>query len=106
MARATSGILAALIPAICLGMSAPAMATSKTGAAVGGLIAGIAIGAAVSSAVNHPKTVYVPSPPKPKPSPNGFSPKPGVTCYPAVKACYNTNGSYNANWTWKVYAKK
>ena len=35
---------------------------------------------------------------------NAFSPK-GVTCYPAQQACYNKNGAYNANWTWKIYAK-
>jgi hypothetical protein len=28
-----------------------------------------------------------------------------VTCYPVQAACYNANGAFNANWTWKVYQR-
>ena len=82
----------------------PAIA-AKTGAVIGGIIAGAAVGAAVSSAINQPKTVYVPAPPQTQPWPQSFSPKPNIICYPAQRACYNVNGAYNANWTWKIYAK-
>jgi hypothetical protein len=78
---------------------------ARGGAVIGGLIVGAAIGAAVSGAINQPKTIYVPAAPPPQPWPKTYSPKPGITCYPAQQACYNVNGAYNANWTWKVYAR-
>jgi hypothetical protein len=34
-----------------------------------------------------------------------FSPIPHMNCYPAQRACYNANGAYNANWTYKIYAR-
>jgi hypothetical protein len=112
MARGILG--AVLIAALAsttgaVGMSVPAAAKDNTGAVVGGLIAGAVIGAAVAGSANHSSNIYVnprpPPPPKPDPWANGFSPKPGVKCYPTQKACYNNNGAYNANWTWKVYQK-
>ncbi len=96
------------------GLTTPAMAKSKNnnnaGAVIGGLVAGAVIGAAVAGSTKHPDTIYVnPRPPPPPPGPNpwknAFSPKPGVTCYPVQSACYNANGSYNGNWTWKVYQR-
>ncbi len=112
MARAILG--AVLIAALAsttgaVGTSVPAAAKDNTGAIVGGLIAGAVIGAAVAGSANHPTSIYVkptpPPPPKPDPWANGFSPKAGVTCYPSQHACYNRNGAYNANWTWKVYQR-
>jgi hypothetical protein len=110
MARALVGgtAIAGLVCAVLSGTSAPAVAKDNAGAVVGGLIAGAVIGAAVASAVQHPKKIYVnkpPPPPPPNPWANAFSPKAGVTCYPAQQACYNAGGAYNANWTWKVYAR-
>jgi len=95
------------------GVETPALAkdnkNNNAGAVVGGLIAGAVIGAAVASSTNHSKTIYVnptpPPPPRPDPWHNAFTPKPGVTCYPVQHACYNGNGAYNANWTWKVYQR-
>lgn len=82
---------------------------NNTGAVIGGLVAGAVIGAAVAGAATHPTQIYVnpapPPPPKPDPWKNAFAPKPGVTCYPVQHACYNANGAYNANWTWKVYQR-
>jgi len=101
---------AALAAALVVGAN-PAMAkNNNTGAVIGGLVAGAVIGAAVASSAKHPDTIYVkPKPPPPPPGPNpwknAFSPKPGVTCYPVQTACYNANGAYNANWTWKVYQR-
>ena len=112
MARAILG--AVLIAALAstsgaVGGSAPAAAKDNTGAIVGGLIAGAVIGAAVASSTNHPSNIYVnprpPHPPAPNPWANAFSPKPGINCYPAQKACYKSDGAYNANWTWKVYQR-
>jgi hypothetical protein len=113
MARAILGavLIAALASATgAVGTSVPAAAkNNNTGAVVGGLIAGAVIGAAVAGAASHPSNIYVnprpPPPPKPDPWSNAFSPKPGISCYPTQKACYNANGAYNANWTWKVYQK-
>jgi hypothetical protein len=114
MARAILGaaaIAVLLSTAGSIGTSVPAAAANNnTGAVVGGLVAGAIIGAAVAGSVNHPANIYVnPKPPPPPPGPNpwknAFSPKPGITCYPVQKACYNNNGAYNANWTWKVYSK-
>lgn len=113
MARAIVGavLIAALAStAGAVGTSVPAAAKSNnTGAVVGGLIAGAVIGAAVASTANHPTNIYVkptpPPPPRPDPWANSFSPKPGVKCYPAQHACYNKNGGYNANMTWKVYQR-
>ena len=116
MSRSLVG--AALAAALVLtsaaaGITTPAVAKSKnnnTGAVIGGLVAGAVIGAAVAGSTKHPDTIYVnPRPPAPPPGPNpwrnAFSPKPGVTCYPVQAACYNANGSYNGNWTWKVYQR-
>jgi hypothetical protein len=99
-------IAAVLIPAMTLGISAPKPAEAKNNSAavVGGIIAGAAVGAMVSNAVAQPRTVYVSAPPPPQPWAGAFSPRPGVNCYPAQRACYYANGAYNANWTWKVYA--
>ncbi len=117
MARAMLGaaIVAVLVStAAPIGTSVPAAAAdnkkSTTGAVIGGLVAGAIIGAAVAGSVNEPANIYVkPKPPPPPPGPNpwknAFSPKPGITCYPVQQACYNNNGAYNANWTWKVYSK-
>jgi hypothetical protein len=94
----------AIVPALVFPASTPAQAKDGAGVAlVGGLIAGAAIGAAISNSKKHPKTIYVQAPPPP-PVAQPFSPKSGVTCYPAQQACYNLNGAYNANWTWKIYA--
>jgi hypothetical protein len=101
-------LVALLAAAVTLGsLSAPdpAAAKNNTGAIIGGLIAGAAIGAAVSSQIRQPKTVYVPTPPPPDPWPKTYSPAPGITCYPAQRACYNVNGSYNGRWTYNVYAR-
>jgi len=110
MARALVGgaAVAGLLCAVISGTSTPAVAKNNAGAVVGGLLAGAVIGAAVASAVKHPKKIYVnnpPPPPPPDPWANAFSPKPSITCYPVQQACYNVNGAYNANWTWKVYAR-
>jgi hypothetical protein len=94
-----------------VGLNSPAMAkNNNAGAVIGGLVAGAVIGAAVAGSAKHPDTIYVnPRPPPPPPGPNpwknAFSPKPGVTCYPVQAACYNANGAFNANWTWKVYQR-
>ena len=112
MAKAILG--AVLIAALAsttgaVGVSVPAAAKDNTGAVVGGLIAGAVIGAAVAGSANHSTNIYVkptpPPPPRPDPWANAFSPKQGVKCYPAQRACYNRDGAYNANWTWKVYQK-
>lgn len=94
-----------------MGITSPALAknNNNTGAVIGGLVAGAVIGAAVAGAATHPAPIYVnpkpPPPPKPNPWQNAFAPKPGITCYPVQYACYNANGAYNANWTWKVYQR-
>jgi hypothetical protein len=95
--------------ALCLGGPSPVEA-GKGAAIAGGIIAGAAVGAAISSSVNQPKTVYVPVPvAAPAPPPNAwgqvFSPIPHINCYPAQRACYNANGAYNGNWTYKIYAR-
>jgi hypothetical protein len=111
MARAMLTALGAATLAVtaAVGPAGPAAAKNNTGAIIGGLVAGAVIGAAVASSVDHPKDLYVkpvpPPPPKPNPWANAFSPKPGVKCYPVQHACYNKDGAYNANWTWKVYQK-
>jgi hypothetical protein len=88
------------------GSSAPAEAGNKGAAIAGGIIAGAAIGAAISSSINQPRTVYVPLPAAPPPQwQQVYSPIPHMKCYPAQRACYNANGAYNANWTYKVYAR-
>jgi hypothetical protein len=91
-----------------LGGSAPAQAGNKGAAIAGGIIASAAIGAAVSSSINQPKTVYVPVPLAAAPPPQWqqvFSPILYMNCYPAQRAYYNANGAYNANWTYKIYAR-
>lgn len=103
-----SGIAVAAVLALAplLTVSSPSPTYAKDGvgvAIIGGLIAGAAIGAAVADNNKHPQKVYVKPPPPPKAKP--FSPHNGVRCYPKQHACYNHNGSYNANWTWKIYAK-
>ena len=109
MSRLT--ILPALAVAIAVTLSgAPAEAkkhndnkNANVGAAIiGGLVAGAVIGAAVSDTKTHPKQIYVAPPPPPRAQP--FSPKSGITCYPAQQACYRYDGAYNSNWTWKIYA--
>lgn len=80
-----------------------APAKSNTGAVVAGVIVGAAVGAAVSSNIKHKNKIYVQGPPSSRPQ--AFSPKPGVWCYPNQRACYNANGAYAPNWTYKVYAR-
>lgn len=98
-------VLVAALAIVAAGAATEAAAKNNTGAVIGGIIAGAAIGAAVPSEMKHPNTVYVPAPPPKPPSPQTFTPKPGVVCYPAQRACYSDRGAYSANWTWKVYAK-
>ena len=97
------------VAALTLATATPAPAASNTNAIIGGIIAGAAAGAVVSGAIKLPKPAYVPPPPpSAPPAPywgDSFSPKARVFCYPAQRACYNANGAYNANWTWKVYAR-
>ncbi|MGH6736656.1 MAG: hypothetical protein ACRECX_11345 [Methyloceanibacter sp.] len=93
------------VAAMSFCLATPAHAKSNTAAVVGGIIAGAAVGAVVSSEINHSKKVYVREKPKPSSWDQSFSPKPGVMCYPAHRACYNSNGAYSANWTYKVYAR-
>ena len=96
--------MAVLVPALVIGSYAYAPAGNNTAAVVGGIIAGAAVGAAIGSAT-LPRTVYV-NPPPPRPAWGGVtSPRPGVNCYAAQRACYWNNGSYAANWTWRVYAR-
>jgi hypothetical protein len=86
-----------------LGGSAPAEA-GKGAAIAGGIIAGAAIGAAISSSVNQPKTVVA----VPRPGHRNGSKctrRSRTECNPAQRACYNANGAYNANWTYKIYAR-
>ena len=104
MALRLVSITASIVLALGFGFGSCA-----SGAAIaGGIIAGAAIGAAVSSSINQPKTVYVPVPVAAPPPPQWqqvFSPIPQMNCYPAQRACYNANGAYNANWTYKIYAR-
>jgi hypothetical protein len=103
--RSTLAVIAAvMLAAAACSATTPVSAKSNTGAIIGGLIVGAAVGAAVSSEIKHSNKVYVASPP-PDPWGKSFSPKPGVFCYPAQRACYNASGAYNANWTWKVYTR-
>ena len=97
--------LAALLAMMTAMQSPQTEAKNNTGAVIGGIIAGAAVGAVISSEMKHPKAVYVPAPPPRPPSPQSFSPKKGVICYPVQRACYNDRGAYSANWTWKIYAK-
>jgi hypothetical protein len=110
MALRLVSITASIVLALGFGFGswAPAAAGNKGAAIAGGIIAGAAIGAAVSSSINQPKTVYVPVPVAAPPPPQRqqvFSPIPHMNCYPAQRACYNANGAYNANWTYKIYAR-
>jgi hypothetical protein len=96
--------MAVLVPALVIGSYAYAPAANNTAAVVGGIIAGAAVGAAIGSAT-LPKTIYVnPGPPRPVWG-AAYSPKPGINCYPAQKACYKDNGAYAPQWTWRVYAR-
>ena len=90
------------LAAASLGMTNPAPAGNNAGAVAAGIIIGAAVGAAVSSDIKHKNKIYVPGPPPPG---QAFSPKPGVWCYPAQRACYNSGGAYAPNWTYKVYAR-
>ena len=100
--RATLPLAAALaLAAVPLGLPTEAGARNDAGAVAAGIIIGAAVGAAVSSDIKHKNRIYVPGPPPPQ----GFSPKPGVWCYPAQRACYNANGAYAPNWTYKIYAR-
>ncbi|HEY8277285.1 MAG TPA: hypothetical protein VIG52_09870 [Methyloceanibacter sp.] len=102
-------LAASFVLALGVGFGGSAPAEAGKGAAIaGGIIAGAAIGAAVSSSVNQPRTVYVPVPvaaPQPQAWGQVFSPIPHINCYPAQRACYNANGAYNGNWTYKIYAR-
>ena len=92
--------MAVLAPALLIGSHTHAPAASNTTA----FIIGAAVGAAIGSAT-LPKTVYVnPRPPRPVWG-AAYSPKPGINCYPAQRACYKNNGAYAPAWTWRVYAR-
>ncbi len=97
-----AAVSACVLAAASLGTIAEAPARNDAGAVAAGLIIGAAVGAAVSSDIKHKNKIYVSGPP---PSKKGFSPKAGVWCYPAQRACYNKNGAYAPNWTYKVYAR-
>lgn len=109
MALRFTSIATAFILALGFGFSSSVPAEAGKGAAIaGGIIVGAAVGAAISSSVNQPKTVYVPVPvaaPPPQAWGQVFSPIPHINCYPAQRACYNANGAYNGNWTYKIYAR-
>lgn len=92
-----------MLAAAPLAVPFEAAAKSDAGAVAAGLIIGAAVGAAVSSNIKHKNKIYVPGPPPPPRQ--AFSPKPGVWCYPNQRACYNANGAYAPNWTYKVYAR-
>jgi hypothetical protein len=98
---------AASAVAIALFAAASTQATAKSnaGAIAAGIIAGAAVGAVVSSEINHPKKVYVEGPPPPSPWGQVYSPKPGIRCYPAQRACYKADGNYSATWTYRIYAR-
>jgi hypothetical protein len=98
-------IAAGLVPLISMSTGGAASAKSNTGAVIGGILVGAAIGAAVSSSIDHPKKVYVQTPKPRDPWGKSYSPKSGITCYPARHACYNSQGAFNANWTSKIYAR-
>jgi hypothetical protein len=98
-------LAAAMVAAAAWSGPTPADAKSNTGAIIGGLIVGAAVGAAVSSEINHSKKVYVAQPPAPQPWSKVFSPKPGVLCYPAQQACYNSAGAFSGYWTLQVYGR-
>jgi hypothetical protein len=98
--------VALLAPAIVFASHVPARSKSDAAAIVGGLIAGAAVGAAVSSVARYPDRVYyAPAPPPPPAWATAFSPKPGIVCYPAQRACYKESGAYAPNWTWRIYAR-
>ena len=102
--------LAALASALLVSTHAEAPAGHK-GAVIGGLVVGAAVGAALSKKHRHNTKIYVPGY---APYPPGgyvpawqqtFSPKPGVICYPAQRACYDGGGAYNPKWTWKTFSR-
>lgn len=76
-----------------------------TGAVVGGLVVGAAIGAALSKKHKHVEKIYVPGYGPPPVWTQTFSPKPGVLCYPAQRACYDAGGAYNPKWTWNTFGR-
>ncbi|MEJ1933155.1 hypothetical protein WDZ92_23380 [Nostoc sp. NIES-2111] len=99
----------------------PAMAKDGRNAAI---IAGVALGAAALAAASrsHQSEYYEPyygrpvgvAPPPPGyayvPAPAyGYSysavfrPYPGVTCYPAQRACYKANGNYSPTISGRIY---
>jgi hypothetical protein len=101
-----AAIAAMAVAASALAGPMPAHAKNNTAAIVGGIIAGAAVGAAISSSIDHPKKVYVPGPPPPRPAwDKVYQPNNNIWCYPAQRACYNRNGVYDAKWTYKVYAR-
>jgi hypothetical protein len=102
MSRHATLSLAAMLAAVPLALPVEAEARNDAGAVAAGIIIGAAVGAAVSSDIKHKNKIYVPGPPKPA---QAFSPKPGVWCYPAQRACYKAGGAYAANWTYKVYGR-
>ena len=65
-------------------------------------VIGLAIGAALSHKHKHNTEVYYPGY-QPYYPPNGydayygrtFSPKPGVICYDAQRACYDSDGTFS-----------
>jgi hypothetical protein len=98
-------VIAAMSSALLFTEARPAPADS-TGAAIAGGIVGLAVGAALSKKQKHTTVIYAPGyqPPYPPGTyPNAwaqfFSPKPGVTCYPIQRACYDARGAYNPKWT-------
>ena len=112
---------AAVAAALALSASPPA-AQAKDGRNAA-LIAGAAIGAAalVAASRSHqseyyqpyygqppygvappPQPVYVPPPYHYQPM-AVFHPYPGVTCYPAQRACYKANGNYSPTISSRIY---
>ena len=83
---------------------------NKGGAAAAVLIGGALLGAAALAAASNDhrdEYHYVP-PPKPVPPAPiytyaPFSPRAGVTCYPAKRACYHSNGTFAVKMTNRYY---
>lgn len=103
-------MVAALAAAVLMFTPAESSAISKKGALVGGLVVGAAVGAAVAADARHKTKIIVPGYAPPYP-PGGYppyyqqvtSPKPGILCYPAQRACYNAGGAYNPKWTMRTF---
>ena len=103
-------MVAALAAAVLTFTHTEAPAISKKGALVGGLVVGAAVGAAVAADARHTTKIIVPGYAPPYP-PGGYppyyqqvtSPKPGILCYPAQRACYDAGGAYNPKWSMREF---